>query len=292
MRKLTRNPTFRRIGIPIYRLYASQLRFLPPPRVLAISMPKAGTHLLSRLLSLLPKMVFSGLHLSEEEIFSGDVGTASDDTLDAERLDTTLAKVRNGQYMTGHFPAVTALRELIARRGLRTLLILRDPRDVVVSHTFYVTGLRRHFHWDYYANHLPDFSARLMATIRGFSGADVPGGRGQASIGCVIRSYLPWLDEPGLVTCRFEKLIGPTGGGDDETQRQEVARIARAVDRPLADEQIETLRSRVFSTRSRTFRKGMIGDWKNHFTQAHKDAFKEVAGQALVDLGYEDGLDW
>lgn len=41
-----------------------------------------------------------------------------------------------------------------------------------------------------------------------------------------------------------------------------------------------------------TCRKGISGDWKNHFTPAVKKAFKDVGGVELIGLGYEDGLDW
>lgn len=40
------------------------------------------------------------------------------------------------------------------------------------------------------------------------------------------------------------------------------------------------------------FRKGVAGDWRNVFTEEDKDVFKEVAGDLLVDLGYEKDRDW
>jgi hypothetical protein len=40
------------------------------------------------------------------------------------------------------------------------------------------------------------------------------------------------------------------------------------------------------------FRKGVIGDWKNHFEQTHVQRFKEIAGEALVRLGYEQDNEW
>lgn len=39
-------------------------------------------------------------------------------------------------------------------------------------------------------------------------------------------------------------------------------------------------------------RKGVIGDWQNHFSDAAKDWFKQEAGQALITMGYEDNMDW
>lgn len=39
-------------------------------------------------------------------------------------------------------------------------------------------------------------------------------------------------------------------------------------------------------------RKGIAGDWKNVFTEEDKTVFKEVAGDLLVDLGYERDGNW
>jgi hypothetical protein len=40
------------------------------------------------------------------------------------------------------------------------------------------------------------------------------------------------------------------------------------------------------------YRKGVAGDWKDVFTQQNKREFKAVAGDLLVELGYEENNDW
>jgi hypothetical protein len=40
------------------------------------------------------------------------------------------------------------------------------------------------------------------------------------------------------------------------------------------------------------YRKGISGDWRNHFSDAHKKEFKERFGQMLIDLGYERNSEW
>lgn len=39
-------------------------------------------------------------------------------------------------------------------------------------------------------------------------------------------------------------------------------------------------------------RKATFGDWVNYFNAADGKAFKKIAGQTLVRLGYESGLNW
>ena len=39
-------------------------------------------------------------------------------------------------------------------------------------------------------------------------------------------------------------------------------------------------------------RKGVSGDWRNKFTPEHKARFKEIAGDLLIELGYEKDKNW
>lgn len=41
-----------------------------------------------------------------------------------------------------------------------------------------------------------------------------------------------------------------------------------------------------------TFRKGTIGNWYDQFSDEHKQAFKNVTGDLLIDLGYEPNNNW
>jgi hypothetical protein len=51
-------------------------------------------------------------------------------------------------------------------------------------------------------------------------------------------------------------------------------------------------RERGQENRKRFYRKGIVGDWRNHFTAEHKRIFKAVAGDMLIRLGYEKDLAW
>jgi hypothetical protein len=39
-------------------------------------------------------------------------------------------------------------------------------------------------------------------------------------------------------------------------------------------------------------RKGIVGDWKNHFTPAVVNKFKSLTGDGLIQLGYERDMNW
>ena len=43
---------------------------------------------------------------------------------------------------------------------------------------------------------------------------------------------------------------------------------------------------------SQHIRKGVVGDWRNHFSREAAEIFDELAGDALVELGYEEDRGW
>ena len=104
--------------------------------------------------------------------------------------------------------------------------------------------------------------------------------------------FLPLLESPYTLTVRFENLVGARGGGSDAVQRNEIEKIAAHLGMRLTPDDIDCVIEKAFNPKSPTFRKGLIGDWKSHFTPEHKDAFKRVAGQLLIDLGYEKDFEW
>jgi hypothetical protein len=58
------------------------------------------------------------------------------------------------------------------------------------------------------------------------------------------------------------------------------------------DRVVQAARANIDPAKSRTFRSGRVGGWRESFTARHRSAMKEVAGDLLVRLGYETDLDW
>ena len=105
-------------------------------------------------------------------------------------------------------------------------------------------------------------------------------------------NYMGWLNHEGTLTVRFEDLVGPKGGGSEDSQLATLARIASHVDREVDTRRLRDIAECVWSPRSGTFRQGQIGQWRDHFSEEQKKLFKEVAGEQLIALGYETSFDW
>ena len=247
-------------------------------KVLINSLPKSGTFLLRRTLSLLPTFA---PRWSYHGLVAG-----------IPNLHQKIQTIRRGQYVSGHLHWSSELIELLVTSNIRTLFIIRDLRDVAVSLADYLTNKNTDHRLHPYFKSLKSDDERLMAAIVGVEGKLLKDGKKTKSLGESAMAFAPWLDEPNCLAVRFEDMIGSCGGGSDEKQLENVRAIANYLGVNLSQEQTIQVAKDIFYKSSTTFRKGQIGDWQNHFTEEHKRAFKEVAGEALINLGYENGHDW
>ena len=263
------------------------LRYLTHPQtpmIFANSFPKSGTNLFNQVLSgLALNSVFSlyphGIILSYENRTGARRSTDS--------IVSDLSKLLPGEIATGHLHALPEVSAFLIRDRIINFFLYRDPRDVVVSHAYYVTNLaENHVHHQYYRDVLPDMDARIKASILGLvdSASDFP------NIRLRFEPYLEWLAKPEVMKIRFEDLI--------QQPKSVVAAVLEFIDgkgytfRRDKEQIIAGMLAMIKPSQSRTFRKGIIGDWKNHFTAEHVDLFKQSAGDLLIDLGYEPNHDW
>ncbi len=107
---------------------------------------------------------------------------------------------------------------------MRTVCILRDPRDVAVSQLHYIKRLKKHPIHEAFMG-LPSDSERLMLCIRGGE----LGERRMLSLDERYRRFSGWAEDGGSVVVRFEDLVGPRGGGSEEAQVGAVRAVAEHV---------------------------------------------------------------
>ena len=140
------------------------------PALLGISFPKSGTHLLDQILLGFSKVTpFSTRLHSFYAEYEGESGIKRA----PEQALAWLDSLRPRDVASAH---LFARPDVVARVCLPAFVpyfIFRDPRDVVVSHVFYVTDMEaRHVHHAYYQA-LPDFDSRLNVSILGRPDADI-----------------------------------------------------------------------------------------------------------------------
>lgn len=255
------------------------------PILLGISFPKSGTHLLDQILLGFANVApFSKRLHSFYAEYEGESGVKRTPEQALAWLDALRA---NGgrDVASAHLFARPEAVARVCSPAFVPFFIFRDPRDVVVSHVFYVTDMEaRHVHHDYYQS-LPDFNARLNVSILGRSDIDIefPDITGR------FAPYLNWLDHPEVMVIHFEDLILDRASALTRIMEHFLARAPLQTSRQLI---LNSLAASINPGQSPTFRSGKTGEWKKHFTDEHKKVFKDVAGELLMRLGYEKNNDW
>lgn len=233
--------------------------------IVSNSLPKAGTHLLERALCL------------TTPIYRAPVRTLHRRTLRND-LDTILARLKPNQLLVTHLEFTSERASLLSRPGLRTILLVRDPRDIVVSQSHFIPQKSTHAHHATFAG-LSDPNERMRLVIRGSAEADYPSLRER------LDEYAGWLSAPVLLI-RYEDIVGPAGGGDSIRQIKALDRVFRHVGLELTESQVAGLAAKMFSHASPTFRRGTTEQWREQFDDATTRLFNEQVGDLARAFGY------
>ena len=256
------------------------------PIIFANSFPKSGTHLLIQIMkgfSIIGPAVDSGLPAITT--FDGYIGRQKSE----EEIITELKRLLPGDIAYGHLHADPEISDLLCQKYFFTVFIIRDPRDVAVSHVHYLTNMeKKHIHHDYYQNTLHTFDDRLETSISGISSNSR--NNKMPNIYERFLPYLGWLDLPQISTIQYEELIA---------QQEEI--LKKILNQVLQkgfqintsqDNALRILSECINPESSPTFRSGKIGSWISSFNDHNKDIFKEISGDLLIRLGYEENTNW
>ncbi len=150
----------------------------------------------------------------------------------------------------------------------RLLAVHRDGRDVVVSDRFF-SRHTLHRAWD--------FEQSVLAWRRQVEAERVAVDRH----GLFSLSYEALHERGPAVVSSVLKFLGLAHGPEivERLLRQSTFRF-------------HTGRDAGSERRARHARKGVVGDWRQHFSEEERHLFNRIAGRHLVALGYEKDLAW
>jgi hypothetical protein len=252
------------------------------PIVLGNAMPKSGSHLINQ--------VLRGLTRLGPFVDPGfpPVNRAEDNgKLAGEVVLANIRRMRPGDIGYGYISAGEPFLSALVGPRRATIFVYRDPRDMIISHIFYATQMHAG-HWmrQYYNERLHSMEERINAAIQG---VEEPGSE-LTPIRKRYDGYLGWLEQPEVLSLRFEDLILERRAALERllaylALRGFTLRIPRL-------QAVDILEAVIAPKKSGTFRKGQPGNWREHFTEANKTLFKEMTGDLLVRLGYEANQEW
>ncbi|CAM3901659.1 sulfotransferase domain-containing protein [Cohnella lubricantis] len=251
---------------------------LPP--FISSSVPKSGTHLMHQMLNGIPG-VTNDINDASKKFFANNPPAGFYD--DHSRR---LALLQPNQFAIGHLYYEDRYARMLEQYKLKHIFLYRDPRDVFVSLIYYIADnwiahpLHPYFRTRYFT--FEDRAAALLQGIPEYS----------LTFGQYITLFYGWIREPNCLKVSFEQLMVTP-----ERRRETVLRIlhylweGRMLPMPMQTMAF-SMESRINSTTSRTFRKGLIGSWRTEFSGRIKQLFKQNAGQLVIDTGYEKTMNW
>lgn len=175
----------------------------------------------------------------------------------------------------------------------KTFMVIRDPRDVIISHYFSIK-----YSHALITDELKNMRLRYNEMSEADGIKDQIESAGQWLYEVLEEWYNGEKNKKGRVRLfRYEDFFS-------SAMKKTFQELFVFLDIPANEKQLERLlekyrfqqfsggRQRGDEDIKSHYRKGETGDWKNYFTKAHKELFKELTGDLLIRLGYEINSKW
>lgn len=191
-----------------------------------------------------------------------------------------------------------------SRKYYRPVYVVRDGRDQCVSMFFHLVrivqgdnaALKKYIH-----KKLPEFEKRYLSEsgeprlypdfVRSWIQQPV------AVQYSWNRHVLQWWDKPDVHYIKYEDLLADPHGGLADTLKH--LRPNLKIDEQKLDQTVQRFSFKTVTGRnpgeadnSSFVRKGIAGDWRNHFDSQCCKSFHELSGDVLLKLGYESNESW
>lgn len=234
-------------------------RFWQDNPLFFISIPKAGTHALRKLLQVFGYQAGGScdgeMHGGHFYFIYNDHAHSSANLFFNIMTDMLISSGNYHPFMTN-----------------KCLFVYRDPRDICVSLMNY--SKKMHFPRAMYYYGLSDEDSLLKII-------DDPWLFG--NMRDYIKHYIPWMDFPNVVPVSFEEMVGAKGGGGDAEQQALIWSLQLKLHIPGRP---AIFAGQLFDPASPTFHKGRIGAWREAFTPKVRERFAALPQDFMSRLGY------
>ncbi len=286
-------------------------------RIVCNSIPKSGTFLLSRVLTLLgyqnvadnrpiSQRILNRLSLGNPACLIHDVvmrhwerkfysytnpsnnqkllpiGVTSPELVPEELVRKWLLKVPYGMQMVGHVPYSHSFDVILQEHDYKHLVIIRNPKDVLVSFLHYVVKPGHVFRKDFMR-----LSEEERLSLAFYGGYAPLCDRNIIGLDNAFQSVLEWKQSQNCLIVKFEDLVGEKGGGTFQRQYDIVKKIIDYLGIDSNESSVIQVCKQAFSRESRTFRNGQIGSgvkqlnemWLQNLVKGRSNLLKEFYGE-------------
>ena len=259
-----------------------RLSFKDAPPIFGNSKPKSGSHLLLQILNGFTKII------PYKYVEADPVRTIEKEgrRKTNEEVLRELKQIPQGVIGWGYVEATPENVTFLCQPHRINYFMYRDPRDMLVSQVFFASDMHEEHGMHQFYKSLPNFGERLKIAITGIDQE----GLYMVNVKQRYATVFEWMEQPHVMCIRFEDLIDNRQTTLD-AMLDEVESTGYRIPMPR-EKAISVLVKAIQPRKSHTFRSGKTGGWREHFTDEHKDLFKDVTGDLLVKLGYEESMDW
>ncbi|NGX36801.1 MAG: hypothetical protein K1000chlam1_01654 [Candidatus Anoxychlamydiales bacterium] len=239
------------------------------PDFLVLTIPKSGTYLFDKLMKMILLEYQKETHITKKYLLQHCNGITANEFLNNRKKIITIRDMRD----------VCISLTLNFRKGFS------DPNGRIDFPQHYAAPYSYYYKW----------ASELSLNIQLLNIID--GNLLKPLDHCKVQSEAAkeWMKTPNTYVCRFENLIGEEGGGSKDLQIKEIKQILKFLNINLSKDVIIYIAKNLYGNnifKSKTFRRGEIGYWKEYFTEEHKQLFKEKLGKYLILWGYEKDNNW
>lgn len=277
------NRSLRWLGLTALRTRARVDCFRSGPRVFINSLPKSGTHLLTAILALREELNHSYLHIPTIAVNKSLQDQHFE--LDYSRMTRYVRSIRNGQFFSSHLPYAQNIVSLLDDSQIKIVNVIRDPRDILLSRLHYVKGLKRHRLHNYISNKCSNDKERIERFI--FGARDGENVDGLVPYDLTLQRFKGWMDDPLVLTLKYEDLVGVKGGSTRTAQVDAYQKLFDHIGLPLNEKGFDELSEATGQTRTPTLRKGKIGGWKSQLDPELQGLLKAQLSDYLSYMKYE-----
>jgi hypothetical protein len=250
--------------------------------VLLNSIPKSGTHLLLQVVEGLPDRINYGQWVASMR------SSFRFRERSVEELRRLIHRMLPGEVVRGHLFFDESYLDELAGRNVVNYFIYRDPRAVALSGAHYARSMNRWHRLHRYFRGARTMDEAIRLAIVGLQspvpGVDFP------DVAQRFGRYRGWIDAKNCFAIRYEDL---QSDARPEIVRRMAEFYAAHTSAPIdIDACVAAMLRSIAPAKSHTFRSGEKAGWRKAFTPEHRRLFHEVAGDLLIELGYEEDDSW
>lgn len=239
-------------------------------RILVSAFPKSGTNYLIQFLG----SNTGHIRISHDLLYMGmgigprTDGSAAGTGMTIKEMADQLEGFSGKGF--GHIPFNYSFLEAVQARPTTMFVLIRDPKDVIASHYYYVKSkpdVAMNYRFLDDGKLLSEKDDLVLELIR----LSVPR----------WKTFIPWIAN-GAHPIRFEDIRA-----NESAACQRIIDLVGDEHKAMALNDPRTMIARVNAQRSPTFRRGQVGDWEQVFEPHHIEVYKDVGMLEIErELGY------